>query len=160
MPVQYAAGITAEHHAVRQACGLFDVSHMGEFLVTGPGAIEFVNYVTTNDVAKLAIGQAHYSTFLNARGTIEDDCLVYRFADHLMLVVNASNIAKDWAHIEPHLRGVRCADGGCERVALRCWRCRGRSAPAILARHTSVRSGLHSATTTSPSGTVAGDRRM
>jgi aminomethyltransferase len=99
MPVQYAHGITAEHNAVRERCGLFDVSHMGEFIVRGPRAVEFVNYVTTNDVAALAIGQVHYSTILNERGTIEDDCLVYRFADRVMMVVNASNVAKDYAHV-------------------------------------------------------------
>jgi aminomethyltransferase len=99
MPVQYTAGITAEHKAVRTSCGVFDVSHMGEFLVRGPQAVDFVNYVTTNDVAKLAVGQVHYSTILNERGTIEDDCLVYRFIDHLMVVVNASNKDKDLAHI-------------------------------------------------------------
>jgi aminomethyltransferase len=99
MPVQYPAGITAEHRAVREACGVFDVSHMGEFVVTGPDAVAFVNRVTTNDVAKLAVGQAHYSTILNERGTIEDDCLVYRTADRLMLVVNASNREKDLAHV-------------------------------------------------------------
>jgi aminomethyltransferase len=60
MPVQYPAGITAEHKAVRERCGVFDVSHMGEFVVRGPQATEFVNHVTTNDVAKLAVGQAHY----------------------------------------------------------------------------------------------------
>jgi aminomethyltransferase len=103
MPVQYPTGITAEHKAVRERCGLFDVSHMGEFIVTGPQAIDFVTYVTTNDVAKLAVGQVHYSTILNERGTIEDDCLVYRFPDHLMMVVNASNIDKDYAHIARHL---------------------------------------------------------
>ena len=103
MPVQYPAGITAEHKAVRERCGLFDVSHMGEFVVSGPQAMEFVQYVTTNDVAKLALGQVHYSTILNDRGTIEDDCLVYRYADHLMMVVNASNIEKDFAHISRHL---------------------------------------------------------
>ncbi|HKW11891.1 MAG TPA: glycine cleavage system aminomethyltransferase GcvT, partial [Gemmatimonadaceae bacterium] len=103
MPVQYPGGITAEHKAVRERCGLFDVSHMGEFIVTGSQAIDFVSYVTTNDVGKLAIGQVHYSTILNDRGTIEDDCLVYRFADHLMMVVNASNIEKDFAHIAQHL---------------------------------------------------------
>ena len=99
MPVQYPAGITAEHNAVRKACGLFDVSHMGEFLVTGPQAVDFVNYVTTNNVAALEIGQVHYSGILNERGTFEDDCLVYRFADHIMMVVNASNKDKDLAHI-------------------------------------------------------------
>lgn len=103
MPVQYPTGITAEHKAVREQCGLFDVSHMGEFFVTGPQAVEFVSYVTTNDVAKLAVGQVHYSTILNDRGTIEDDCLVYRFADRLMMVVNASNVDKDYAHIARHL---------------------------------------------------------
>ena len=103
MPVQYSTGITAEHKAVRERCGIFDVSHMGEFIVTGPEAVEFVQYVTTNDVAKLAVGQVHYSTILNDRGTIEDDCLVYRYADHLMMVVNASNIDKDYARIARHL---------------------------------------------------------
>jgi glycine cleavage system T protein (aminomethyltransferase) len=103
MPVQYPGGITVEHKAVRERCGIFDVSHMGEFIVTGPQAIDFVQYVTTNDVAKLAVGQVHYSTILNDRGTIEDDCLVYRYADHLMMVVNASNIEKDLAHISREL---------------------------------------------------------
>ena len=103
MPVQYPTGITAEHKAVRDRAGMFDVSHMGEFIVRGADAIKFVSYVTTNDVAGLAVGQAHYSSILNERGTFEDDCLVYRFDDHLMMVVNASNIAKDLAHISRHL---------------------------------------------------------
>ena len=102
MPVQYAGGITAEHKAVREGCGIFDVSHMGEFWITGDRAVDFVNYVTTNDVAALAIGQVHYSTILNDRGTIEDDCLVYRFADRIMMVVNASNATKDFNHISKH----------------------------------------------------------
>ncbi len=99
MPVQYPTGIHAEHRAVREHCGLFDVSHMGEFMVRGPQAVDFVNYVTTNNVAALAVGQVHYSTILNEQGTIVDDCLVYRFADHLMMVVNASNKDKDFAHV-------------------------------------------------------------
>ena len=99
MPVQYPSGITAEHNAVRRHAGLFDVSHMGEFIVRGPGAVDFVNYVTTNDVGALTVGQAHYSTILNDRGTIEDDCLVYRSEDRIMMVVNASNAAKDLAHV-------------------------------------------------------------
>jgi len=112
MPVQYSQGITAEHKAVRERAGLFDVSHMGEFIVRGARAVEFAAYVTTNDVAALAIGQVHYSTILNDRGTIEDDCLVYRFADHIMFVVNASNIAKDYAHIARHAQkfGVTVED--------------------------------------------------
>ena len=100
MPVQYPTGITAEHKAVRASCGVFDVSHMGEFIVRGPDAVKFVDHVTTNDVAALVVGQVHYSTICNERGTIEDDCLVYRYADHLMMVVNGSNKDKDWAHLQ------------------------------------------------------------
>ena len=112
MPVTYPAGLIAEHKAVRERCGLFDVSHMGEFIIRGDRAVDFVNYVTTNDVAALASGQVHYSTILNDRGTIEDDCLVYRFADKLMMVVNASNVAKDYAHIARHAEtyGVTITD--------------------------------------------------
>jgi aminomethyltransferase len=99
MPVQYPAGITVEHKAVREGAGLFDVSHMGEFEVTGKDALAFVSQVTSNDPAALAVGQVQYSSFLHPSGGIVDDCLVYRFADKFMLVVNASNIAKDWTHI-------------------------------------------------------------
>ena len=108
MPVQYPTGITAEHKAVREACGMFDVSHMGEVIVRGPDAIRFVSSVTSNDVAALAIGQVQYSTLLRADGTIVDDLLVYRFADHLMLVINASNRDKDLAHLEAHRAGFDC----------------------------------------------------
>jgi aminomethyltransferase len=108
MPVTYPQGITAEHNAVRNACGMFDVSHMGECLVRGPDAVRFVNSVTSNDVAALAVGQIHYSTLLRENGTIVDDLLVYRFADHLMLVVNASNKAKDLAHLRAHMTGFDC----------------------------------------------------
>ena len=108
MPVQYPTGITAEHNAVRERCGLFDVSHMGEFLVRGPGAVDFVNYVTTNDVAALAVGQVQYSGILNERGTFEDDCLVYREGDGIMMVVNASNAPKDLAHISRHVARFDC----------------------------------------------------
>ena len=103
MPVQYPTGITAEHKAVREKIGLFDVSHMGEFIVRGPGAVDFVNRITTNDVVGMSVGQAHYSTILNDRGTIEDDCLVYRADDYLMMVVNASNVSKDLGHISREL---------------------------------------------------------
>jgi aminomethyltransferase len=108
MPVQYPTGITAEHNAVRQACGMFDVSHMGEVIVRGPDAIRFVSSVTSNDVAALAVGQVQYSTLLRADGTIVDDLLVYRFADHLMLVINASNRDKDLAHLESYRAGFDC----------------------------------------------------
>src|SRR5688572_17174849 len=99
MPVQYPTGITAEHNAVREGCGLFDVSHMGEFMIRGKDAVAFANYVTSNDVAALDVGQVQYSTILNEGGTIEDDCLVYRYADRIMMVVNASNREKDFEHI-------------------------------------------------------------
>ncbi|MFN8570770.1 MAG: glycine cleavage system aminomethyltransferase GcvT [Gemmatimonadaceae bacterium] len=108
MPVQYPTGITAEHKAVREQAGLFDVSHMGEFIIRGPGALDFVNYVTTNNVPGLAVGQVHYSGILNDRGTFEDDCLVYRAPDHVMMVVNASNAAKDFAHISRALGRFDC----------------------------------------------------
>jgi len=99
MPVQYATGIRTEHLAVRSSVGVFDVSHMGEFEVTGPDRNAFVNRVTCNDIAALAPGQAHYSALLNEEGCFIDDCLVYRFDDRLMLVVNASNVDKDWQHV-------------------------------------------------------------
>src|SRR6202165_6282286 len=99
MPVQYPTGIAAEHKAVREKGGLFDVIHMGEFIVRGPQAVDFVNYVTTNDVAALKPGQAQYSTILREDGTIVDDCLVYRAEDCVLMVVNGSNIDKDFAHI-------------------------------------------------------------
>ncbi|MGZ3566616.1 MAG: glycine cleavage system aminomethyltransferase GcvT [Gemmatimonadaceae bacterium] len=103
MPVQYPSGITAEHKAVREKAGLFDVSHMGEFMVRGRQAVEFVNYVTTNDVSALAPGQAQYSTILREDGTIVDDCLVYRADDRVLMVVNGSNIEKDFAHISKYV---------------------------------------------------------
>src|SRR6478609_4487990 len=90
MPVQYPTGITAEHKAVREKAGLFDVSHMGEFMIRGSQAVDFVNYITTNDVAALKPGQAQYSTILREDGTIVDDCLVYRSDNRVLMVVNGS----------------------------------------------------------------------
>ena len=112
MPVNYPTGITAEHTAVRTQAGLFDVSHMGEFVIRGERMVDFVNYVTTNDVAALADGQVHYSTILQENGTIVDDCLVYKFADRIVMVVNASNREKDFAHINRHAKrfDVQLAD--------------------------------------------------
>ena len=106
MPVQYPAGIVAEHQAVRTGAGLFDVSHMGEFEITGPDRNAFVNRVTTNDVAALEPGQVQYSAILNPEGTFVDDCTVYRFEDKLMIVVNASNRAKAWEHIVDQKGGI------------------------------------------------------
>jgi aminomethyltransferase len=103
MPVQYPAGVIGEHMATRTGCGLFDVSHMGEIWVLGPGAIAFVNRLVTNDVRNLADGQAHYSALTNDHGGVVDDLLVYRFAEEkLMLVVNAGTTDKDWAWISSH----------------------------------------------------------
>jgi aminomethyltransferase len=99
MPVQYPAGILAEHRAVRSDAGIFDVSHMGEFEVTGPDRNAFVQRITTNDVGALEPGGVQYSALLSPEGTFVDDCTVYRFEDKLMLVVNAANIDKDWEHV-------------------------------------------------------------
>src|SRR3989441_773352 len=106
MPVSYPAGITAEHKAVREAVGVFDVSHMGEFEVTGPDRNAFVQRVTCNDVGALRPGQAQYTALLTEQGTFLDDCVVYRFDDRVMMVVNAANIGKDWEHVVAHKRGA------------------------------------------------------
>ncbi|MGD0711226.1 MAG: glycine cleavage system aminomethyltransferase GcvT [Bacteroidales bacterium] len=96
MPVQYE-GIIAEHEAVRKSVGVFDVSHMGEFWVKGPKALDFVQWVTSNDASKLIDGKVQYSCFPNDKGGIVDDLLVYRInAETYLLVVNAANIDKDW----------------------------------------------------------------
>ncbi len=106
MPVSYPSGIAAEHRAVRDHVGVFDVSHMGEFEVSGPDRNAFVQHVTCNDVGALKPGQAQYSAILTDQGTFVDDCLVYRFEDRVMLVVNAANIAQDWEHIVAQKRGA------------------------------------------------------
>lgn len=97
MPVQYE-GVNAEHETVRRGVGVFDVSHMGEFWVEGPHALEFVQWVTSNDASKLVPGKVQYSCFPNETGGIVDDLLVYMVNDQTyLLVVNAANIDKDWA---------------------------------------------------------------
>ena len=96
MPIQYE-GVTAEHLTVRKTVGVFDVSHMGEFLITGQGALELIQKVSSNDASILKIGDAQYSCLPNDKGGIVDDLLVYRIKDDTyLLVVNASNIEKDW----------------------------------------------------------------
>ncbi len=104
MPVQYPVGVSAEHQAVREGAGLFDVSHMGEFEVTGKDAEGFVNYLVSNDISKRDRWQATYSVMCNEEGGIVDDLLVYKFPDRFRLVVNAANIEKDWAWVQ------RCRD--------------------------------------------------
>jgi aminomethyltransferase len=96
MPVEFT-GITAEHLAVREAVGVFDVSHMGELWVTGPSALQFLQYITSNNVTSLFDGKIQYSCFPNGKGGIVDDLLVYRFGpEKYFLVINASNIEKDF----------------------------------------------------------------
>jgi aminomethyltransferase len=106
MPVEYT-GIAAEHMAVRERAGLFDVSHMGQIEVAGTDALAAVQRISCNDASKLHVGQAHYSGLLTPWGTFVDDLLVYRLAPaHFLLVVNASHIAEDYAHIVEHIRAV------------------------------------------------------
>ncbi|NQX85635.1 MAG: glycine cleavage system aminomethyltransferase GcvT [Flavobacteriaceae bacterium] len=100
MPVQYE-GVTIEHQTVRDSVGVFDVSHMGEFLIEGSHALDLVQKVTSNDASKLTIGKAQYSCMPNENGGIVDDLIVYRIKDDsYLLVVNASNIEKDWNWIQ------------------------------------------------------------
>lgn len=102
MPVQYE-GVNAEHEAVRQGVGVFDVSHMGEFFLRGEKALDLIQKVTTNDASKIEIGKAQYTCMPNGKGGIVDDLIVYRLAEQeYFLVVNASNIEKDWNWIKEH----------------------------------------------------------
>lgn len=102
MPVRYSSD-KDEHLTVRNGVGVFDVSHMGEFVVRGPLALDLIQRITSNDASKLVDGQAQYSCLPNGSGGIVDDLIVYRFAaDDYMLVVNASNIEKDWSWISRH----------------------------------------------------------
>ena len=141
MPVRYGSELE-EHRAVRTAAGLFDVSHMGELIVAGSGALRFLQSVTPNDVSRLAIGQAHYSALLTHDGTFIDDLLVYRLADaEYMLVVNAANRTKALAHLEAQLeqgddRGSVSIDDRSDEYALLALQ--GPSAASILGRLTTV----------------------
>lgn len=119
MPVQYT-GILDEHRAVRTACGVFDISHMGEFFVSGPGALAWLEGMLTNRVAKLADGEAQYTLLLNERGGVIDDLIVYRLnAEEFLLVVNAAKIAEDAAWLTAHLPdGVQFSNRSAEFAAL------------------------------------------
>lgn len=102
MPVRYSSDME-EHRTVRENVGVFDVSHMGEFIVEGPNALDLIQKVSSNDASKLKKGQAQYTCFPNHRGGIVDDFLVYKLEEErYMLVVNASNITKDWQWIQQH----------------------------------------------------------
>lgn len=104
MPVMYDS-ITAEHLRVRNKVGMFDISHMGEFIIRGDGAYDFVQRLVTNDLSKLVENQIMYTCMCYEHGGIVDDLLVYNLKDHLFLVVNASNIKKDYEHIKSQLPG-------------------------------------------------------
>lgn len=102
MPVQYT-GVNVEHECVREGVGVFDVSHMGEFLISGTGALPLIQKVTSNDASTLTIGRAQYSCMPNGKGGIVDDLIVYKIKDEqYLLVVNASNMEKDWNWISSH----------------------------------------------------------
>ncbi|MBV8819885.1 MAG: glycine cleavage system aminomethyltransferase GcvT, partial [Acidobacteriaceae bacterium] len=117
MPVQYS-GILDEHRAVREAVGLFDVSHMGEIEITGPEALQLVNYVSTNDASKLMDGQAQYSGLLYEHGGFVDDILVHKVADaSYFICCNASNQEKDYEHISAQNRFDATVDFASERYA-------------------------------------------
>jgi len=130
LPVQFS-GIQKEHDAVRQQAGLFDVSHMGEFMVTGPFAESFLNRMTTNDVSKLSDGQAQYTLMCYPDGGVVDDLLVYRItANRYLVVVNASNIDKDFDWMREHLAGEVTLENVSEEYALLALQ--GPKAAAIL----------------------------
>ena len=117
MPVQYS-GILQEHNAVRTGVGLFDVSHMGEIEIRGPGAAQLVDYVSTNNAAKLKVGQAHYSALLYEHGGFVDDILVHKVSEtNFFLCVNASNQEKDFEHIQAQNRWDAEVDFASDRYA-------------------------------------------
>lgn len=136
MPVQYS-GVIEEHRAVRGAAGLFDVSHMGEFRVAGSEAEAFLNRLTPNDVTKLAPGRAHYSGLLNERGTYIDDLLIYRLgAKEFLVVVNASNVDKDFEWVREHAPAGLTLENVSDDYALLALQ--GPRAISILARLTAT----------------------
>ncbi|HLW57568.1 MAG TPA: glycine cleavage system aminomethyltransferase GcvT [Bacteriovoracaceae bacterium] len=108
MPVQYTS-VKEEVSAVRNSVGVFDVSHMGEFFVTGPDALKFVDYILTNDISAAEVGKAIYSPLCRENGTVIDDLIVYKFSnERLLICVNASNIEKDFTWIKSKLGGFNC----------------------------------------------------
>jgi aminomethyltransferase len=138
MPVEYT-GITAEHLAVRTRAGLFDVSHMGQIEIAGAAALDAVQWMTSNDAGRLAIGQIQYSALTTDAGTFVDDILVYRLADaHYLLVVNAGNIAKDydWIQTQARAKGDAAVVNSSSRYALLALQ--GPRAEAILQPLTGV----------------------
>lgn len=137
MPVQYPTGIVKEHQAVRTAAGLFDVSHMGEFEVAGPQALDLIQHLLTNDASRLDVGQAQYTVLCQRDGTALDDCIVYRLQDRYMVVVNAANLEKDRTWFEKAAKGfdVTFTDRSDEFALLAL---QGPRAAEILAARTST----------------------
>jgi aminomethyltransferase len=139
MPVQYA-GILEEHRAVREQAGLFDVSHMGEIEIAGPGALEAIQFLTSNDASRLSVGEVQYAALTTPEGTFVDDITVYKFADdRYCLTVNAANIDKDFAWICEHVISdtkVRNISDDTALLALQ-----GPKAQQILEKLTSVELG-------------------
>src|SRR5271169_3846321 len=129
MPVQYTS-VLAEHEAVRNAAGLFDVSHMGEVEFRGPGALASANGLITNDLARIADGQAVYAGLLNEAGGFVDDVVAYRFSpERILICVNASNRAKDFAWMAEHAGALKPTDRGDDFAQLAL---QGPKAAAIL----------------------------
>jgi aminomethyltransferase len=136
MPITYA-GVIAEHEAVRKNAGVFDVSHMGEFILRGPNALDLIQKTTSNDASKLTDGKIQYSCFPNLDGGIVDDLLVYRIKeDQYMLVVNASNIEKDWNWLKQNDEWNVDMEDISEKTALLA--VQGPNAAAILQKLTDV----------------------
>lgn len=117
MPVQYPTGIVEEHKQVRTNVGVFDVSHMGKIEIRGPDAAGFVNRLVTNDIGKLAVNQVMYTAMCYPSGGIVDDLLVYRFPNHFLLVVNASNTDKDHTWIVENKSGAVVIENQSDRIA-------------------------------------------
>lgn len=134
MPVQYA-GVNEEHRTVRTKCGLFDVSHMGEFFVRGEGALPLLQYITTNDASKIKEGGIQYTCMPNGKGGIVDDLLIYRMGEQeYMLVVNASNIDKDLEWINEHNTFGAEVENRSDEIAL--FALQGPEAESVLAHLT------------------------
>jgi hypothetical protein len=135
MPVQYPDGILKEHLATRRTAGLFDVSHMGRFIVSGTGALDFLQHVLTNHARALDVGESQYTLIPDQTGGAVDDAYLYRFfQDRYLLVVNAANREKDWAHLQnelPHFEGVQLEDQTAEIAMISL---QGPQAKAILSQ--------------------------
>ena len=133
LPVQYTGGVIKEHMAVRQAAGLFDVSHMGEIRFTGPTALDTLNHLLTNDFTDMPVGKVRYSVMCNEKGGVIDDLVIYKFGEEdYLAVVNAANRHKDYAHMAANLLPGTKAEDISDSVAQLALQ--GPAAPAILGR--------------------------